>query len=102
MASEGKKKERNEKKEKRKKRKEETRTDFSKIGASESKLTGAWRLCLSVRMGVKLGLSYDGSNIYVKYLWKMITVVHNVALCRCKYDTLMRVRWEGHIARKLN
>ena len=98
MASEGKKEERK----KRKERKEETRTDFSKFEASESKLSGAWRLSLSVRTGVKFGPSYDGSNIYVKYLWKMITVVQNMALCRCKYDTLMRVRWEGNIARKLN
>jgi hypothetical protein len=78
------------------------RLDFSKIGVSESNLIEAWRLCLSVRMDVKLGLSCDGCNIYVKYLWKMITGVQNVALCKCYFDTLMRMRWEGHIARKWN
>ena len=47
----------------------ETRPGFSKIGASESNVTEAWRLCLSVRIGVKLGQSRDGCYIYVKYFW---------------------------------
>ena len=71
------------KKERKTDRKKETRPDFSKIGASESNLTEAWRMCLSVRIGVKLGLSHDGYNIYVLCLWKMITAVQNVVLCRC-------------------